>query len=111
MNDFIEFQMPGMQRRPYVTGQRTRAWLCAIVCLPAACSRAPASTAGYDRAAQPPALESKLFTRMPAAYTGVRFENQFRESVDTNVFIYRNYYNDTLHPGIDFSVGIRFWFN
>src|SRR5213592_2762888 len=42
---------------------------------------------------QPPPADGHLFTRMPPAYTGVRFENRLTETRDFNVFTYRNFYN------------------
>ena len=41
----------------------------------------------------PPAADGHLFTRLPAAYTGVRFENHLVETPEFNVFTYRNFYN------------------
>ena len=41
----------------------------------------------------PPAADGHLFTRMPPAYTGVRFENHLAETPEFNVFTYRNFYN------------------
>lgn len=41
----------------------------------------------------PPAADGHLFTKLPAAYTGVRFENHLTETRDFNVFTYRNFYN------------------
>ena len=40
-----------------------------------------------------PAIDSTLFTRMPASYTGIAFENRVVDSQERNVFIYRNFYN------------------
>ena len=45
----------------------------------------------HSGAAPDPA--GRLFTLMPSAFTGVRFENRLRESQDLNVFTYRNFYN------------------
>ncbi len=54
-----------------------------------------ACTAG-DRAPNvgtlPPA-DGHLFTKLPPAYTGVRFENRLVETNELNVFTYRNFYN------------------
>lgn len=55
----------------------------------AACSTGERAI-GADRL--PPA-DGHLFTRLPAAYTGVRFENHLTETRDFNVFTYRNFYN------------------
>ena len=79
--------------RRSVRRHRVPTWLCLGACLVAACGKAMPAAAGYERSAQAPAPDGKLFTRMPAAYTGVRFENDLRESRDTNVFTYRNFYN------------------
>lgn len=35
----------------------------------------------------------KLFTLLPASYTGIDFENRLTDTRDFNVFTYRNYYN------------------
>ena len=93
MTYFDEFPMLGIERRPSVTRTRSLTWVGVGVCLIMSCSRAPVAAVGYDQAAQAPLLDGKLFTRMPAGYTGVRFENRLRESIDTNVFTYRNFYN------------------
>ncbi len=63
-------------------------WLC----LGAACSRTPQS-AESERDGTVPAADGKLFTRLPASYTGVRFSNNLTESTELNVFTYRNFYN------------------
>jgi hypothetical protein len=42
---------------------------------------------------EPPAVGSHLFTELPSAYSGVRFENRLTDSRELNVFTYRNYYN------------------
>ncbi|MFN8573193.1 MAG: VCBS repeat-containing protein [Gemmatimonadaceae bacterium] len=87
--------MPGPYPRPFVRHAVVRQFLSAGLCLFASCTRsaAPASAAGYDPSAAAPVVEGKLFTRLPATYTGVRFSNMLRESRDTNVFTYRNFYN------------------
>ena len=41
----------------------------------------------------PAASANQLFTRLPASFTGVRFENRLAESQERNVFTYRNFYN------------------
>jgi hypothetical protein len=41
----------------------------------------------------PPAADGRLFTPLPASYTGVRFENRLTDTRELNVFTYRNYYN------------------
>ncbi|MEX2110763.1 MAG: VCBS repeat-containing protein [Gemmatimonadaceae bacterium] len=55
-----------------------------------ACSRADVSA---NEAAQAPANDGRLFTRLPSSYTGVRFENRLTDTREMNVFTYRNYYN------------------
>ncbi len=42
---------------------------------------------------EPPPAGERLFTLLPPAYTGVRFENRVEDRPDFNVFTYRNYYN------------------
>jgi len=56
-----------------------------ILCLLAGCSARSDPTL-------PPA-DSRLFTRLPSGYTGVRFENRLTDTRELNVFTYRNYYN------------------
>lgn len=56
-----------------------------------ACSGVDA--AGRDPSATMPAADGHLFTRLPAAYTGIRFENRLTDTPDFNVFTYRNFYN------------------
>jgi len=41
----------------------------------------------------PPPPGGPLFTLLPSAYTGVRFENRLTSTRDLNVFTYRNFYN------------------
>jgi hypothetical protein len=69
-------------------------------CLQAAVTLSVASLAACsanDRAADPsaplPPADGHLFSKLPAAYTGVRFENHLTETRDFNVFTYRNFYN------------------
>ena len=53
-------------------------------------------TAGSVGAASlppPPPPGGPLFTLLPSAYTGVRFENRLTGTRDLNVFTYRNFYN------------------
>jgi enediyne biosynthesis protein E4 len=45
------------------------------------------------RTASAPAADGRLFTLMPAGYTGVAFENRLTDTRDFNVFSYRNFYN------------------
>lgn len=40
-----------------------------------------------------PPADGRLFTQLPSAYTGVRFENRLTDTRERNVFTYRNYYN------------------
>ena len=56
-----------------------------MVCVCGGCSAAADPT--------PPAADGHLFTRLPSAYTGVRFENRLTDTRELNVFTYRNYYN------------------
>lgn len=63
----------------------------ATLCAAAACSGVDA--AGRDPSARLPPADRHLFTALPAAYTGVRFENRLTETADFNVFTYRNFYN------------------
>ncbi|MDH5196883.1 MAG: VCBS repeat-containing protein, partial [Gemmatimonadota bacterium] len=64
------------------------AWcLMATACLALACS-------GPDgRTDQAPSPGDQLFTLLPSAYTGVRFENRVEDTREHNVFTYRNHYN------------------
>lgn len=61
--------------------------LCAL----AACSGLDSSTG--DPLARIPGAGDHLFTKLPAAYTGVRFANRLESTRDLNVFTYRNFYN------------------
>jgi hypothetical protein len=45
------------------------------------------------RMAQAPEPDGRLFTRLPSAYTGVRFVNRVESTRELNVFTYRNFYN------------------
>jgi hypothetical protein len=45
------------------------------------------------RMAEAPTTDGRLFTQLPSAYTGVRFENRLADTRELNVFTYRNYYN------------------
>src|SRR2546425_12292712 len=56
--------------------------------------RPPRSTLfPYTTLFRSPPAAGRLFTRLPARYTGVRFENRLTDTHDLNVFTYRNYYN------------------
>ncbi len=45
------------------------------------------------RDAQAPAADGRLFSLLPASYTGVSFQNTITDTKDVNVFTYRNHYN------------------
>ena len=64
--------------------------LCAVAGALAACAR---GTADEGRTTVAPAADGHLFTRLPAAYTGVRFVNRVEDTPAQNVFTYRNQYN------------------
>jgi hypothetical protein len=55
-----------------------------------ACSRA--DTFATDSGEAPP-NNGRLFTLLPASYTGIRFENRVEDTRELNVFTYRNFYN------------------
>src|SRR3990170_3509895 len=55
-----------------------------------ACSRTDVSA---KEGGEAPPNDGHLFTRLPSAYTGVRFENRLTDSRELNVFTYRNFYN------------------
>ena len=59
-------------------------------CALAGCAR---GAADEPRTATAPPVGAQQFTAMPAAYTGVRFENQLVDDAALNVFTYRNFYN------------------
>ena len=63
-------------------------WLWSAIGCSDANRSAEVATAG-----ELPAADGRLFTRLPAGLTGVRFENRLHETRDLNVFTYRNYYN------------------
>ena len=52
----------------------------------------PGTSADTTSADAPPA-DARLFTSLPASYTGVRFVNRVVETSEVNVFTYRNFYN------------------
>ena len=58
----------------------------------AGCTEKPATPVAKRTETAPP-VSSTLFTSMPSAYTGIRFENHITESDAMNVFTYRNFYN------------------
>ncbi|MBU6366293.1 MAG: VCBS repeat-containing protein, partial [Gemmatimonadetes bacterium] len=74
-----------MAPRPLV---RAAALALLAAALPAACG-APADA---PRAPLPPA-GATLFTRLPAAATGIAFANRVTDTRERNVFTYRNHYN------------------
>lgn len=63
-----------------------------LACVASGCTGTPATTDAPRTATAPP-VGSTLFTKMPSAYTGVRFENRIVETQALNVFTYRNFYN------------------
>ena len=65
---------------------------CAALAAAAGCSGALGSEEP-PRLAEAPAPDSLLFTRLPSAYTGVRFVNTVTGTRDLNVFTYRNFWN------------------
>jgi hypothetical protein len=69
--------------------------LKAMVALSAAALAVACSSTdrGVSSSGQLPPADGHLFTRLPPAYTGVRFENRLTETRDFNVFTYRNFYN------------------
>jgi enediyne biosynthesis protein E4 len=67
-------------------------WGALLLLAAAALACSGASEAGANRGAAPP-VDGRLFTLLPASYTGVRFENRLTDTHDLNVFTYRNYYN------------------
>ena len=58
----------------------------------AGCSGGP-DAADEPRTGTAPPANGKLFTLLPASYTGVRFANRLTETRDLNVFTYRHFYN------------------
>lgn len=67
-------------------------WLVTACGVVWACGEANPSTSGR-RLEVPPAPNGRLFTQLPAEYTGVFFENRLADTPELNVFTYRNYYN------------------
>ncbi|MEP6998889.1 MAG: VCBS repeat-containing protein [bacterium] len=73
-----------------------RFWRRWLALLPLALVSSCSSTrdgAEVVQAGEVPAVQSQLFTKLPATVTGVRFENHLEETHDLNVFTYRNYFN------------------
>ena len=82
--------------RRMLTPPAVRPSLLAAALIPlalAACSGAPGSDDAPRTDAAPPAADGRLFTQLPARYTGVRFANRLKESRELNVFTYRHFYN------------------
>src|SRR6266513_5342910 len=73
--------------------QQRRKVVFAIVGLWAAGACSGADGSARESPANIPAADGHLFTRLPPAYTGVRFENRLTPTNDFNVFTYRNFNN------------------
>jgi enediyne biosynthesis protein E4 len=69
------------------------ALLVGVAALGAACNKSSQPVAAAERDKAAPAVGATLFTRMPASFTGIRFENRLTETDSLNVFTYRNFYN------------------
>ncbi len=67
--------------------------LVTVLFFSAGCQEKAPAQPDVPREANAPATDGTLFTRMPSAYTGVRFENRLTETDSLNVFVYRNFYN------------------
>ncbi len=67
--------------------------LTALLAVAVGCTETPATPTSAPRSATAPGVGATLFTKMPSAYTGIRFENRIVESQAMNVFVYRNFYN------------------
>src|SRR5687768_18538443 len=52
-----------------------------------------AGTGADASATDAPPADARLFTRLPASYTGIGFANRLEETRELNVFTYRNFYN------------------
>jgi len=74
------------------TAIRRIALAAAALLAGAGCSRS-ADVPRAARTGSAPEVGTTLFTKMPAAYTGITFENRIVESQELNVFVYRNFYN------------------
>lgn len=61
--------------------------------LTAACSPSDSRNSDSSSYTTAPAVDGHLFTRLPASYTGITFENRVEATADLNVFNYRNFYN------------------
>src|SRR5687768_967263 len=64
-----------------------------LTCVVLASCTGASATDDASRDASAPPVDSKLFTKLPSSYTGVRFANHLTETREKNVFTYRNYYN------------------
>ncbi|MEP6730883.1 MAG: VCBS repeat-containing protein [bacterium] len=64
--------------------------LCAVV-VAVGCSGTHESAEVLQAGA--PTAGNELFSSLPSAVTGVRFENTLKETAELNVFTYRNFYN------------------
>ena len=69
--------------------------LCAVAGALAACAR---GTADEGRTTVAPAADGHLFTRLPAAYTGVRFVNRVEDTPAQNVFHSRSLWIEMRMP-------------
>jgi len=85
-----------MKKSPSLRARFALSALCAL----AACSSPDGSASearpqGALRSATAPPVDGDrhLFTAMPSAYTGIRFENRLTETREFNVFNFRNFYN------------------
>jgi hypothetical protein len=84
---------PLASRRRAATRAAAGAAVLAIALAGAACSGALGSADAAGTGEAPAPAAGRLFTRLPASYTGVRFANRLTESREHNVFTYRNFYN------------------
>lgn len=65
-------------------------------CLAVGIAGSTAGCSGPEGAGQrpaAPAVDGRLFTLLPAAWTGVEFENRVTETQELNVFTFRHFYN------------------
>ena len=67
-------------------------YLLSAVFLVAGCS-APHDSKEPVYTGTAPAVDGHLFTKLPASFTGITFENRVEDTHDLNVFNYRNFYN------------------
>jgi hypothetical protein len=59
----------------------------------AGCSSEKDSRSSQLPTGKAPPVDGHLFTRLPASYTGITFENRVEDTPELNVFNYRNFYN------------------